>query len=82
VTLPSKAVFTFFETACRYVLATVLSTDYCKYTSRFECYIIVGFFCKSSLHRLLTMAVHQGGKNDRHLEGLAASSFRTAMTAL
>ena len=44
VTLSGKAVFTFCETACRYILATVLSTDHCKYTSKFECYIIVRFF--------------------------------------
>jgi len=82
VTLSGKAVFTFCETACRYILATVLSTDHCKYTSRFECYIIVRvFFFNSSLHRLLTMAVCQGGKNDIHLEVRAASSFMIAMIA-
>ena len=48
MTLSGKAVFTFCETACRYILATVLSTDHCKYTSRSECYIIVRFFL--SLH--------------------------------
>ena len=36
----------FFETACKFILATVLSTNNCRYTSRYECYIIVRFFFK------------------------------------
>jgi hypothetical protein len=66
VTLSGKAVFTFCEIAYIYILATVVSTDYYKYTGRFECYIIVRFFFfNSPLHRLLTMAVCQGGKFKR-----------------